>query len=103
MFTDSTSCTTVKSPGHHQMKKPNEKHENQKSTKNNNDLNGNATQKQIANVSKKLVKKKSNKGPIDQFVRMEYAFKRKPSQSPEGGNKKDTKISREANQEEDGP
>ncbi len=24
---------------------------------------------------------------------MEYAFKRKPSQCPEGGNKKDTKIS----------
>ncbi len=49
-----------------------------------------------------MVKKKSNKGHIDQFVRMEYAFKRKPPQSPEGGNKKDTKISREANQE-DGP
>ncbi len=84
------------------MEKPNEKPENQKSTKINHDLNGNTTQKHIADISQKLVKKKSNKGPIDQFVRMKDAFKRKPSQSPEGGNKKDTKMSREANQE-DGP
>ncbi len=48
--TPSNSFTTVKSPGHHQMEKPNEKAENQKSTKNNNDLNGNATQKQITDV-----------------------------------------------------
>ncbi len=58
--------------------------------------------KQISHVSQKLVKKNSNKGPIDQFVRMKDAFKKKTSQSPEGGNKKDTKIAREENQE-DGP
>ncbi len=74
------------------MEKPNEKPENQKSTKNNNDLNGNVIQKQIADVSQILVKKKSNKGQIDQFVRMKGASKRKPSQSPECGNKKDTRF-----------
>ncbi len=58
------------------MENPNEKPENQKSTKNNNDLDGNATQKQITDVSQKFVKLKSNKGPIDQFVRVQDAFKR---------------------------
>ncbi len=70
------------------MEKLNEKPENQKSTKNNNDLNGNATQKQITDVSKKLVKKKSNKGPIDQFVKNGICIQEKPIPKSKGWKQK---------------